>query len=230
MEISNTGYKSSNNFEESRPFHEKRRVKITKRRIVGKEECIHDNWSFLIDCFKCITLAIDKYNNTLSGFAPEIRVRNFEAVLLMQLITKEFIGAFPEHCNFTRYRRFVVSINGYQFFPKKLNYKNMPMNIVTAFSSKLYNQVQGNLFNDDPAYEQAMQPILYIGYRKDRFGSIGDLKVVYVDENKLQWTINKDDLDAFMSTNSLRVLNPMEERVIKKEPKFKDKGSVKRAK
>ncbi len=75
----------------------------------------------------------------------------------------------------------MLRVNGYIMLFKKLNSKNMPMNVPTRFSSSIQNQEQGYLFD---MYDNGTEPILFFGYNKSRFGEIINPKLVYIDENK----------------------------------------------
>ena len=189
-----------------------------KRRIINKNECLFDNEYNLRKVFHVVKLAIDNYNEKMSSVPPQLRVRTYEAIVLLQEIVLSLNVEFPENCRFARYRRFVLRLNGYQFLIKKLNKKGVPMNIKTKSCDLINNQAQGSLFKDEPTYEDAIEPLLYIGYKKNRFGVIGDLTVVYIDENKLQWTITENDLG---------VINAGQD-VIRLHPKTKRKGDSQR--
>ena len=77
-----------------------------------------------------------------------------------------------------------------------------------------------SLFENEPTFHDAIEPLLYIGYKKNKFGIIGDLTVVYIDENKLQWTITKDDLGTAYGT----VRENLEQTTVKIQPKLKQNG------
>ena len=76
---------------------------------------------------------------------------------------------------------------------KKLNSKDMPMNVKTVLSDAIANQLQYSLFNDSP---EVADPIVFFGYRKDKFGNIISPKLVYIDENHVKWVIDSADIEA----------------------------------
>ena len=39
-------------------------------------------------------------------------------------------------------------------------------------------------------------PIVFFGYRKDKFGNITSPKLVYIDENHVKWVIDGADIEA----------------------------------
>ena len=80
----------------------------------------------------------------------------------------------------------MLRINGYIILFKKLNRKNMPMHIDSKVYQAIENQMQGTLFarNDD-----FIEPILFFGYQKDKFGELQSPKLVYIDEFKFKWEI-----------------------------------------
>ena len=197
-----------------------------KRRIINKKECLFDNEESLKDIFRIVNQAIKNFNHRLSEVPLQLRVRTFEAVTLLQEIVIALSDEFSENCKFAKYKRFVLRLNGYQFLIKKLDKNNMPMNIKTKNCTFINNQVMGSLFNDDPDYHNAVEPLLYIGYKKSKFGVIGDLSVVYIDENKLQWTISEKDLNV---TNNIES-DQYEQSNVRIQPKVKqNKDSQRRA-
>lgn len=52
---------------------------------------------------------------------------------------------------------------------KKLNSKNMPMNVPTRFSSSIQNQEQGYLFD---MYDNGIEPILFLDIIKVVLGRL----------------------------------------------------------
>lgn len=85
----------------------------------------------------------------------------------------------------------MLRINGYIILFKKLNRKNMPMHIDSKVYQAIENQMQGTLFarNDD-----FIEPILFFGYQKDKFGELQSPKLVYIDEFKFKWEITSADI------------------------------------
>jgi hypothetical protein len=77
-------------------------------------------------------------------------------------------------------------------FFKKLNTRDFPMNIRTKHSDAIVNQLQGELFEGTGDLSASAEPVVFFGYKKDRFGIIGDMKLVYIDEDKVKWTIPED--------------------------------------
>jgi hypothetical protein len=66
------------------------------------------------------------------------------------------------------------------------------MNIKTEHSDAIINQVQLDLFEESGDSSASAEPIVFFGYKKDRFGVIGEPKLVYIDENRIKWTIAED--------------------------------------
>ena len=83
----------------------------------------------------------------------------------MQCIQKYF----PVNWKFGKYKRFILRVNGYNVLFKKLNGKDMPMNVKTVLSDAIANQLQYSLFNDSP---EVADPIVFFGYRKDKFETL----------------------------------------------------------
>lgn len=63
----------------------------------------------------------------------------------------------------------MLRVNGYIMLFKKLNSKNMPMNVPTRFSSSIQNQEQGYLFD---MYDNGTEPILFLDIIKVVLGRL----------------------------------------------------------
>ncbi len=94
-------------------------------------------------------------------------------------------------------------------------------------STKLVNQIlcqqQTSLFNSD-AFIEVNEPVLFVGYNMDQFSVITDVKIVYIDENKVKWIISENEMDVTSSNNhiDLRDIKNSEVRV-RKSKKDSDK-------
>jgi len=198
------------------------RNEITKkRRLISREEFENDMKSFLQRLGHVFIQTKEDYNNNLKFYPPDCRVRNFEASVLNASFVKNFNEIFPNKGKFGKYKRFIISLNGYILLFKKLDNKNMPMNVLTKNVDSINSQLSLNLFGD---LDFGNEPIIYLGYKKDRFGTIGNLTFVYIDENKIKWTIdlNNDNLDS----NSFIIKTPINEEPA---PKVKAKLHKKKA-
>ncbi|WP_418894235.1 hypothetical protein [Limibacterium fermenti] len=163
-----------------------------KRRILkDSKECILDLEEELEILFKAFYKAVTLYEKEVAFTPPSARCRGYEAVILNSKMIQCVMEVFPEHSKFGKYKRFMVRINGYICFFKKLDNKNMPMNIKTINSSFLTNQQQGKLFDIS---DDGSEPILYFGYNKNKFGEIKNPKLVYIDEDKFRWQITEGDI------------------------------------
>jgi len=95
----------------------------------------------------------------------------------------------------------MLYVKGYIILFKKLDKNDMPMNIRTKMTDSIENQLQGRLFQDD---EDPTAPILFFGYKKNQFGELVDPKLVYIDENKVKWAINKPATEGLKPTVVLK--------------------------
>lgn len=77
----------------------------------------------------------------------------------------------------------------------------MPMNVKTFLSDAIANQLQYSLFNDS---NEVIDPIVFFGYRKDRFGNIISPKLVYIDENHVKWIIDSNDIKEVKVVSSMQ--------------------------
>jgi hypothetical protein len=163
-----------------------RTVKL-KRRIVTADECkteLHDELPVL---FQTFGHAMSMYEKEILLTPPEARARTFEASLLNSKMIQSVQQHFPGKWKFGKYKRFILRMNGYNIFFKKLDSKNRPMNIKTHYAVAIENQKQLNLFEESSA--DMFEPILFFGYKKDRFGDITDPRLVYIDESRIKWMI-----------------------------------------
>ena len=188
-------------------------LKRFKRRVVSEEECKHDLQNELLKMFVAFHHAVSLYQKEILLTPPISRARAFEASLLNSKMIQSIQESFPKNWKFGKYKRFLLRVQGYNVFFKKLNGKDMPMNIKTLHSTAIYNQLQTSLFDN---YELSAEPILFFGYKKDKFGTIHDPKLVYVDEEAVKWTLTEDKA----AIN--KVVNIVKQGAAKAEPKLKE--------
>jgi hypothetical protein len=167
--------------------------KIKKRKIVSAKECKHDLELHLELLFYAVDQGIDNYNQILSLFPVESRARALEANILNSKIIEAIQGNFSENWKFGKYRRFILRVNGYNILFKKLNNKDMPMNVRTKHVEAIENQYQLSLF-EESSFSEVIEPIVFFGYKKDKWGAIIDPKLVYIDEGQIKWTISQSDV------------------------------------
>lgn len=171
-----------------------------RKRVINAKECEYDLRESLEKLFIVFWNAVRNYEREILQTPFEARCRGFEASLLNSKLIQSVQSAFKDNWAFGKYKRFMLRINGYILLFKKLNGKDMPMNIPTRFSSSIQNQEQGHLFD---MYDDGTEPILFFGYNKSRFGEIINPKLVYIDENKVKWTILEHDV--FVATTVMDV-------------------------
>jgi len=139
--------------------------------------------------FKVIS---DLFKKAMSKYPPDSRSRGFEASTFQTCIIGELQKAFPSDWKFWKYKRFALSMKGYSFLIKKLDKKEMPMNIRTQANKSILNQVQTLIF-DPTAYEN---PIIFFGWQKSKFGELMAPHFVYIDEEKIQWRFYEEELTS----------------------------------
>lgn len=162
--------------------------KKKRKRIISAKECKIELKSILPRLFEAYEDAVNQYNKEIVLTPPEARMRGFEAHLLNVKIVQSIQKFFTEDWKTGKYGRFMLYVKGYIILFKKLDKNDMPMNIRTKMTDSIENQLQGRLFQDD---EDPIAPILFFGYKKNQFGELVDPKLVYIDENKVKWAINK---------------------------------------
>jgi len=178
--------------------------KIKKRKIVSAKECKHDLKPHLELLFYAVDQGIDKYNQILSLFPVESRARALEANILNSKIIEAIQGSFSENWKFGKYRRFILRVNGYNILFKKLKNNDMPMNVRTKHVEAIENQYQLSLF-ENTSFSEVIEPIVFLGYKKDKWGTIIDTKLVYIDEGEIKWTISQSDITEEKNI----VINPL---------------------
>ena len=159
-----------------------------RKRIINAKECEYELRESLEKLFDAFWNAVRNYEKEVIQTPFTARCRGFEASLLNSKIIQSVQSVFKDDWTFGKYKRFMLRVNGYIMLFKKLNSKNMPMNVPTRFSSSIQNQEQGYLFD---MYDNGTEPILFFGYNKSRFGEIINPKLVYIDENKVRWLFLK---------------------------------------
>lgn len=158
-----------------------------RKRIISAKECEIELGSILTRLFEAYENAVNQYNKEIVLTPLEARIRGFEAHLLNVKIVQSIQKYFSNDWRTGKYGRFMLYVKGYVILFKKLDKNDMPMNIRTKMTDSIENQLQGRLFQDD---EDPAAPILFFGYKKNRFGELVDPKLVYIDENRVKWAIN----------------------------------------
>ncbi|WP_375579069.1 hypothetical protein ABWH96_18955 [Marivirga tractuosa] len=169
----------------------KNRTLPKRRRLATQDGCLLDLQEELPIMFKAFSEAFEAFEKEISQTPPMARARGFEASLLNSKMIQSIQDNFPNNWKFGKYKRFTLQKNGYTILFKKLNNKNMPMNIKTNTVNAIAQQEQLSLFDDNSL---VANPILYFGYKKSNIGSIVDPKLIYIDDNKLKWIITADDI------------------------------------
>ncbi|MFD2585913.1 hypothetical protein ACFSQJ_03160 [Croceitalea marina] len=175
-----------------------------KRRVVSLDECKLELKEALPLMFTAFKEALKSYNRDVVLTRPEARARGFEASLLNSKMIESVQNFFPNKWKFAKYKRFVLNVKGFVILFKKLNNKNLPMNIKTKSVNAISNQLSLPLFNDVGTTEN---PILFFGYKKDILGNISEPKLVYIDEDKVKWTITQDDIDDLGQLGVIKPIN-----------------------
>ena len=151
--------------------------------------------------FQAFSEAVELFEQEIVLTPLASRAKNFEASLLNSKMMQCIQKYFPDNWRFGKYRRFILRVKGYNVLFKKLNGKDMPMNVKTFLSDAIANQLQYSLFNDS---NEVIDPIVFFGYRKDRFGNIISPKLVYIDENHVKWIIDSNDIKEVKVVSSMQ--------------------------
>lgn len=192
-----------------------------KRRTAKDSECQIDLQKELPLIFKAFKIASSAFEKEVAQTPIEARGRGFEASLLNSKMIHSIQTTFPNNWKYGKYKRFILRVNKYSILFKKLDNKNMPMNINTNFSKAISNQFTMSLFDEGTT---SIDPILFFGYKKDRLGNITEPKLIYIDDNTLQWVLTEENIDLF-STNKIVTVETIE----KVKPKIKILSPLKKA-
>lgn len=96
------------------------------------------------------------------------------------------------------------------------------MNIKTMNVQSILNQSQVlDLFSDSDYNDE---PILYFGYQKNRFGQFVNPQIVYIDDEKINFTITASDIQIH-----LPVSKENNNKINEISPKLKGDNSLKKA-
>jgi len=193
-----------------------------KRRLASLEGCKFDLKSELPILFKAFDKSCKAYEKEIVNTPPLARARGFEASLLNSKMIQEIQNHFPDNWRFAKYKRFTLRINGYVILFKKLNGKNLPMNIKTQSVNAISNQLSLSLFNE---ISYTAEPILFFGYRKDKFGHIFEPKLIYIDDSKLKWTLEYDNVETNIINTTKTEINDYPEPKLRKKVQKKETGS-----
>ncbi|MGV6944169.1 hypothetical protein [Sphingobacterium kyonggiense] len=159
-----------------------------KRLLADLEGCKLELKDELSTLFNLFEQAIKKTNWLMGNIQP-LAIRNGqEALTLQSCFAEQVFAEFGDNARNGKNGRLILKIKEYIILFKKLDSKGLPMNIKTANTKRINNQViQLSLF---PTSEMNDAPILYFGYQKNRLGEYVDPRIVYIDEEKVQFTIN----------------------------------------
>lgn len=163
-----------------------------KRRIISKIEALSDLKDVLPLLFRSFHEGIKLFNDRIIQFPVNSRDRLLETSVFRSCVIERLEENFADALKIGKYKRVVLRKCNYQILFKKLNNYNFPMNIVTRLSESIYNQIQLPLFDESFGISE---PIIFFGYRKNIFGEMCDPKLVYVDDKRVQWTINESEID-----------------------------------
>mgnify|MGYP006943151397 CR=1 FL=1 len=164
-----------------------------KRQLASKTNCEIELKSEINMLFQAFNTAIELANTALSAFPfpPHCRSRSLEANVMQSCFANVMFSHFPDNTKFGKYKRLIIHLNGYIILFKKLNKKGYPMNIKTINSKSILAQ---NIVLELFSKAETEEPILFFGYKKNKFGVYCDPQIVYIDEGTIQFTITESDI------------------------------------
>lgn len=173
--------------------NEKKTNRTNRRRLATEKGCRFDLKAELPKLFEAFSKAQQAYETELKQTPPQARARGFEASLLNSKMIQSIQDTFPDYWKFGKYKRFTLRVNGYTVLFKKFDKKGLPMNIQTNSVAAISNQLSLSLFGDSM---DVFEPILFFGYQKDKFGVVKDPKLIYIDEERVEWVITADTVST----------------------------------
>lgn len=192
-----------------------------KRRTAKDTECQIDLNKELPLIFNAFKIASATFEKEVLQTPIEARGRGFEASLLNSKMIQSIQSTFPNNWKYGKYKRFILRVNKYSILFKKLDNRNMPMNINTNFSKAISNQFTMSLFDEGTT---SIDPILFFGYKKDRLGNITEPKLIYIDDSTLQWALTEENVESFVITKFTAL-----DKIEKEMPKIKASATQIRA-
>lgn len=175
--------------------------------------------------YRAYNKGLKHYNESIKAWQPRLRSKRFESNALNESINLALIDAFPDNWMFGKYRRFILRIEDYLIFVKKLNKYDKPMNIKTQHVNTISNQLALPLFNNEDSYTE---PILFFGYSKDKQGEICSPRMVYIDENLVKWAITENDVMTINNVSKLVGINNGNNETAEAEIKLKNNINFKK--
>ena len=164
-----------------------------KRLLANSDACKIELKKELRVLFKTFSEAIEKANTLLSEFQPSFRARSLDATVVQSSFAEKLFNNFGESVFWGKYKRLILRVNGYLILFKKLDKKGYPMNIKTLNIQSILNQNQSlDMFAESDYNED---PILYFGYKKDKIGNYVQPQLIYIDEGKIQFSLNEHDIE-----------------------------------
>ena len=147
--------------------------------------------------FKTYKSALYSTQQQMLSFKVEFRSRTLEASIMQSFFAEFLQENFGTKAFYGKYKRLILRSNGYLILFKKFNNKGMPMNIKTINVQSILNQNQVlDLFANSDYNDE---PILYFGYKKNKYGEYVSPELIYVDEGNIVFSIGIDDMDSGIS-------------------------------
>lgn len=199
----------------------KNKCRTNKRRLATLDGVKIDLALELPKMFKAFDEAVELFEEEISKTPPEARGRTLEATLLNSKMIQCIQKYFPNNWRNVKHGRFILNIKGYIILFKKLNKHDMPMNVETKSTTAIAGQYSLPLFDNNTTISA---PILFFGYKVDHIGRIVDPGIVYLDEQKVMWSLGSDKLSK---ENTISLFNNKKEQ---SSPEIKIRENVQKRK
>lgn len=165
-----------------------------KRFLADHDACRVELKAELSLLFQTFNEALEKVNNIMFDFPPHSRSRTLEASVMQSCFAEALFRNFGDKAFYGKYKRLILRLKGYIILFKKLDKKGLPMNIATTNVQGILQQHKTLDLFSQSAYNE--DPILYFGYQKNKIGELVNSQIVYIDEGKIDFTIDMKEFTA----------------------------------
>ena len=162
-----------------------------KRKSADYDRCKSDLEDDFITLLEAFSKAIEKANITLSNFSMIDWSRNLEASVIQSALSSILSKFYNDKVCYAKHKRLVLRLKGYLILFKKLGEDGFPMNIETDSSLAILNQSQQIELFPESNYNNL--PILFFGYTKNKVGQFTNPKLLYIDNEQIQFSISEKD-------------------------------------
>ncbi|AFM04010.1 hypothetical protein Fleli_1592 [Bernardetia litoralis DSM 6794] len=196
-----------------------------KRKTADHQKCKNDLKNDFISLMEAFAETLVKTNKVLTNFSLLRRPRSLEATVIQGFFADIVYEKFGEKASLGKYKRFVLRLEGYLVLFKKLDNQGYPMNVKTRANQHILNQSQ--LLELFPESNYNNLPILFFGYKKNKFGLCVKPQLIYIDNEQVQFVIDESDFDIELPMIN-NITMPEVDEPKETKPKLKVKTQIRK--